>query len=485
MGLPLLGIIPLMEEDSKVIDTESKSSILEPYRSLRTNIRYTNVGTQKRSLLITSAIQGDGKTTKVCNLAISFAMEGKRVMVIDGDLRRASLHKIMGVPKEMGLSEYLTGQATLADISKTVFQGMITVITSGKRPPNPAEILGSPRFVDIIREGFESHDIVLVDSPALVPVSDALLLAPHVDSTIIIARAHKTPLKAMLFTKNSLVRAGANIIGIIFNGIEQRKGYYPYYYHYYSYYSYYKSKYYYYEDDDEMDKLPKNFREFVSFSLKNMWIESREYVRIIRERAIKMVDSIGFISRNRKKLLASFIIMLWLVIGFMIYRTIFQRRISEGVSTGNFRYIPYTISGHNDKDNSSVSNVPDSPKLSQLDTVKVEEEINRQMEEWIASWQARDLFRFQKCYSLQGFQYKYGGFNEWVAYKDSLFKADTSSIVKMDSLKVTALSQSEATVLFRQEYAPDPLTLPVIMTKEIKLQREGENWKITREGRAE
>jgi capsular exopolysaccharide synthesis family protein len=336
LNLPLLGIIPLTEEENKVLTMGSRSRILEPYRSLRTNIRYTNLGSDKRVILVTSAIQGDGKTTKVCNLAISFAIDGKRVMVIDADLRRSAVHKLFNVERDTGLSEYLTGQAGYNEIKKSVFNDMITVVSAGKRPPNPAEILGSARFKDLIKNGLQDHDIVLIDSPAVVPVSDALLIAPYVDSTIIIGRSFKTPLKAIDFTKNSLLRIEANIIGVIFNGVEQKKRYYPYY---YSYYSYYKSRYYhYYDEDEETEKLPKNLREFLVIAAKEMWNETKKNLRFIKQKFFKWDSSLK--GRGRRFLLLVCLGLFLIVLAAVLRLFIFTGHKEREKMPEDFRYSP-------------------------------------------------------------------------------------------------------------------------------------------------
>ncbi|OGJ90890.1 MAG: hypothetical protein A2268_09615 [Candidatus Raymondbacteria bacterium RifOxyA12_full_50_37] len=335
LQLPLLGIIPLLDEETKTITIDSKSGILEPYRSLRTNIRYTDVGTGKRSILITSAIQGDGKTTKVCNLAISFAMENKKVMIIDADLRRSNVHKIFNIEREKGLSEYLTGQASLAEIGKKLYDDRIIVVPAGKRPPNPAELLGNGRIKDLIDEAFTFVDVVIIDSPAIVPVSDALLLTPHVDSTILVGRALKTPMKAMHYTKDSLERSGANIIGIIFNGMAQRKGYYPYYYSYYSYYHYYKSKYYY-EEDNQQEKLPKNFQEFLVFAVKETFIELKSKthrflrsIKLLRER----------LKISRRHIIFAFALVVAILLAIMFGKYLYIKYVSgDSFLPGNFRY---------------------------------------------------------------------------------------------------------------------------------------------------
>ncbi|MBL8029112.1 MAG: polysaccharide biosynthesis tyrosine autokinase [Fibrobacteres bacterium] len=480
LGIPILGIIPLMDADSKVIDIESKSSILEPYRSLRTNIRYTNMDAKKRVILVTSAIQGDGKTTKVCNLAISFALDGKSVMVIDGDLRRANVHKVLGVEKEPGLSDYLSKQATLEQIERKIFDGMIAVVPAGKRPPNPAELLGNHALADVIKWGLEHYDLVLVDSPAIVPVSDALLLVPHVDSTIIIGRSMKTPKKAMQYAKNSLTRAGANIIGAVFNGVEQRGGYYPYYYSYYSYYSYYKSKYYYYDDDSEMEKLPKNMKEFLVYSVRQFAVEQREFFKG-RYKAVT-----GFLfgkEHTFQQKLSRIGIALAVVaaLGLILYKPLFKHRTPRGDLPENYRFIPLAEGTRAPVSYKPSNNWLASSAVADRDHSKLE--LRRMVEQWRAAWESGNSFEYRKYYSPTRFMFKYGGYREWISLKDSAFANFSGLKVSVDSLRFMQISDSDAVVSFYQGYAPDSISDYEFSWKQLKWYKEHGLWKITREGR--
>jgi capsular exopolysaccharide synthesis family protein len=482
LGIPILGIIPLMDEDSKVIDIESKSSILEPYRSLRTNIRYTNVGSKKRTILVTSAIQGDGKTTKVCNLAISFALDGKTVMVIDGDLRRASVHKVLGVPKEPGLSDYLTGQATLEQIEKKIFDGMISVVPAGKRPPNPAELLGSHMLDDVIKWGLEHYDIVLVDSPAIVPVSDALLLVPHVDSTIIIGRSMKTPKKAMQYAKNSLTRAGANIIGTVFNGVEQRGGYYPYYYSYYSYYSYYKSKYYYYDDDSEMKNLPRNFKEYAIFTLKQFINEQLGYFQDKKKKIGEFLSS-GKVPIRKKISGVMMVVAVAAALFMLLYGPLLKHRIPKGDLPENFKFLPLSQVAKPPASYQPSDNWLASSAKANIEQSKTE--LRRMVELWRVAWESGNSYEYRKYYSPIKFEFKYGGYKEWIALKDSSFATFAGVKVKVDSLKFLHISDSDAVVTFYQGFARDSISTFEYGWKQLNWFKEHGLWKITKEGRSQ
>lgn len=464
LNLPLLGIIPLISDEDKVLTLDTKSKILEPYRSLRTNIRYTNLGAAKRSILITSAIQGDGKTTKACNLAISFALDGKKVMIVDADLRRSNVHKLFNVEKEPGLSEYLTRQAGYRDIIKPAFNGQISVVPAGKRPPNPAEILGNPHLLDLIQAGLQDHDIVLIDSPALVPVSDALLVAPYVDSTIVVGRALKTPLKAIHFTKNSLDRVNANIIGVIFNGVEQKKGYYPYYYNYYSYYHYYKSRYYqYYDEDDEMAKLPKNFKEFILFAGKELLSEGLKAFKSMRPFADKARHGAG---RNKKALIALVVLLFLALAGMTSYRILVNKKSPEKGGPERYVYIPVS---------------PPHAGAFQADDER------KAVIERIRSWQVAvkegNFNLYRTFYSRENFKSRNGGFAEWMEQQEKVFDRLKERNMRMETLRFVTAEKGYRVADIEFE-VPEGLlfTEKVARTLRVVFALEGGQWKIVGEG---
>jgi capsular exopolysaccharide synthesis family protein len=488
LNLPLLGVIPLMEEKNKVLALDTKSKILEPYRSLRTNIRYTNLGASKRSILVTSAIQGDGKTTKACNLAVSFAIDGKKVMVVDADLRRSAVHKMFGVERGDGLSEYLTRQRSYHDIKNTVFNGSISVITAGKRPPNPAEILGNPHFKDLLREGFREHDVILIDSPAIVPVSDALLIAPYVDSAVIIGRAMKTPMKAMQYAKNSLMRVEANIIGVVFNGVEQRRGYYPYYYNYYSYYHYYKSRYYSDYDDEESLKLPKNFREFVVFTAKELWEEVKDYRHILKKLAGK--PSSIFSRYKRKVLIFSLLAVALGLLAVFLRLFILGGKRGEERLPADFRYTPALPVPETAVTEPAPLPVqapeeeagPETATEKQaLDSASLQKAAITFLEAWKGAWQAQDLERYARLYSETGFKFRYGGYDEWLAYKKNVFSRTASVRIDLRDISFETLTDSLVVVNFKQLYYTANLKTPGTTRKKLSIVRDDNRWKIYRE----
>jgi succinoglycan biosynthesis transport protein ExoP len=251
LGLPLLGIVPLIETNKALIQRSSDltKTILEPFRALRANLKHLAATYNSQTFIICSAVKGEGKTTLAANLAITFALDGKKVILVDADLRRSQIHTLFSIPKEIGLTDFLLGTKTVDAVLKKSVYDELLVITSGERPHNPAELVGTYRFDLLIKELRQRADIVIFDSPALLPVSDTLTMAPKMDAIVFILRTMWTPLKAAKQAVHQLSRIGCHILGGIFNGISGSRAYYPYYYGYYGYYSYSKYTY-----DDEPRK---------------------------------------------------------------------------------------------------------------------------------------------------------------------------------------------------------------------------------------
>ena len=223
--------------------TDPKSPISEAYRSLRTSLSYSSSGDQFKSLIITSTGPGEGKTTTISNLAITYANLGKRVLLIDTDLRRPVLHKVFNLKnKNHGISNFLTGQVDEINkiINNTEIENL-NVITAGIIPPNPSELLSSKKMKDLILSLQKDYDMVLLDSPPLVAVTDASILAQATDKLAIVVMPGKTDKKAFTHSIQALENMRTKIDGIIFNGVDSKNSYGSYYY-YYQYYNYYGTK---------------------------------------------------------------------------------------------------------------------------------------------------------------------------------------------------------------------------------------------------
>lgn len=188
----------------------------ESYRVLRTAIRFRDTGTPLRSVLVTSAAAGDGKSTIAANLAVSLAQDGSSVILIDADLRRTRLDRIFRLPEGPGLADVLLGKISLGAALAPFGHGL-RILRTGLAQVNPSEALGSQAMADLLEEAMGAADFVIIDAPPTLPVADAAVLAAVVDGTVIVCRWGKTTLHAADATRQSLVNVGANIVGVVLN----------------------------------------------------------------------------------------------------------------------------------------------------------------------------------------------------------------------------------------------------------------------------
>ena len=233
-----------MEEGQRlpVVATSPRSPIAERFRALRTNIQFTSPDHPLRTLLVTSPGPGDGKSTVSSNLAVAVSQGGRRVTMVDADMRRPTLHKRLSMENQGGLSAlFIQPQIHLnSNLQSTGMPGL-NVLTGGAVPPNPAELLGSDKMLEILRAVKDETDMVIIDSPPITSVTDAVVLAPGVDGVVLVVRPGVTKLAACREAISELKRAGANVLGIIVNGVRAEDiRYYSGYYHYYYYYHYYE-----------------------------------------------------------------------------------------------------------------------------------------------------------------------------------------------------------------------------------------------------
>lgn len=193
-----------------------RSLSAEAYRSLRTSIKFSSIDKPIKTIVITSSLIGEGKSTVVGNLAYSLNQDGSRVLVIDCDLRKPSIHENFLLSNEKGLVDVLVGKSDLKSVTKKI-EDSLFLITAGTIPPNPAEILGSKEMEDLIKELSINFDYIILDTPPILPVSDTLLLASKADATLIVVKARKTKEKVVKESYDQLVEAKANVIGTILN----------------------------------------------------------------------------------------------------------------------------------------------------------------------------------------------------------------------------------------------------------------------------
>jgi polysaccharide biosynthesis transport protein len=247
-GLPLIGFLGETgmadEEEGVVVISEPRSAMAEAFRSLRTNLEFASVDRPLRTILITGPDPGCGKTTVATNLALSIAQGGKKVLLLDADLRRPRVHSLLGLSKSPGLSETIrdAGEVTSA-IRLWGDHAELAVLSSGEPPPNPAELLGSSRMDAILAELREEAEIVVLDSPPFI-VADAAILASKVDGVIIVIRPGRSTAEATKAMLEQLDRAGARVVGVVVNRIPRSGGsYYGAYRHYYAPYYYAETSY--------------------------------------------------------------------------------------------------------------------------------------------------------------------------------------------------------------------------------------------------
>jgi capsular exopolysaccharide synthesis family protein len=241
---PVLGIIPrvrgdeLPESGEVALHTHyaPSSGFAEAYRSMRTALMFSTGDGAPRVMHFTSVNPSEGKTTSAVSTAINFTQTGGNVLLIDGDLRNPSLHKIFKVPNSKGLTNYLSGLEKPADIAQATGIDGLFVIPSGPVPPNPAELLSGGKMVDLISLSSKRFDYVIIDSPPLLGLADALLLADVAQATLLVAAANSTRAGALEAGIKRLRHSRANILGTVLTKYDLAKSNYGYDYHYsYSY----------------------------------------------------------------------------------------------------------------------------------------------------------------------------------------------------------------------------------------------------------
>lgn len=208
---------------------EPKSRITEQYRNIRTNIEFTSVDSRIRSIMVTSANPGDGKTTTVSNLAVVFGQQGKKVLVIGADLRKPSIQDLFAAHASNGLTNVLSGQTNVMQcIQKTDIEN-VYVMASGPIPPNPAELLGNRVMDEVLLEAYNMFDIVLIDTPPVLAVTDAQILANKCDGIILVVRSERTEKDKIVKTKQILDKASGKILGVVLNDKKEEQEQYGYY----------------------------------------------------------------------------------------------------------------------------------------------------------------------------------------------------------------------------------------------------------------
>jgi capsular exopolysaccharide synthesis family protein len=225
-GVPVVGTIPPFRADRKPIpvETEPRTPAAEAFRKLRTNFAFLGVDRESLCCVVTSPAAAEGKSTVAANLAVALAQAGQRVVLVDADLRRPSLHRLFSLHQRVGTTTVLLDQADALDALQQLGPGLPAVLTSGQLPPNPSELLGSRRMQQLLQELRGAFDVVLVDCAPLLPVTDPMVVSRFADGVLLIARAAATTRDQAQAARNACAKAGVTIFGTALNATKLAEG---------------------------------------------------------------------------------------------------------------------------------------------------------------------------------------------------------------------------------------------------------------------
>lgn len=210
--------------------SEPRSPISEAYRTLRTNLDFASLDQALKTLVVTSAGVGEGKSTTLANLAVASAQTGRNVILVDSDLRRPTMHQVFGLSNEAGLTTVIMDEEAMAapPVQDSGIEGL-SVLTSGPQPPNPAELVGSKRMSDVIARLAERADQVFFDTPPVVAVTDAAVLATKVDGVLLVVRAGRTRREHARSAVHRLQQINARLVGTVLTNVQMGAGFQGYY----------------------------------------------------------------------------------------------------------------------------------------------------------------------------------------------------------------------------------------------------------------
>ncbi|MFE4834874.1 polysaccharide biosynthesis tyrosine autokinase [Arthrobacter sp. NPDC056691] len=217
---PILGGIAFDQDATKkplLTQAAAQSPRAESFRQLRTNLQFANVSGHAKTVLVTSSVPGEGKSTTATNLAIALAQAGQTVCLIDADLRRPMVNEYLGLDRGAGLTTALVGTADVNDLLQPWGEGNLFVLASGQIPPNPSELLGSEEMGHLIERLENAFDIIVVDAPPLLPVTDAAVLSQHVGGVVVVVGSQKLKRQELEKALDALGMVGANILGVVLN----------------------------------------------------------------------------------------------------------------------------------------------------------------------------------------------------------------------------------------------------------------------------
>jgi succinoglycan biosynthesis transport protein ExoP len=259
LQVPVLGVIPFMGQEEKrkrrikkvasnkdrmldlIAHYDPKSLLAEAFRTLRSNLEFMQVDKKSKSFLVTSSFVQEGKTFNVVNLALSMAQAGKKVLLVEADLRKPVIHKIFGINRIPGLTDHILGNYSWQEIRHTITDIMLgdfeledilrtpgldnlNIIPAGTSPPNPAEILRSERLKEFLKEAYAQYDMIFIDAPPILPVADATEISTLVDGVLLVYTVGKIGRGVLKRAKTSLDNVGGNVVGIILNNVRPEAG---------------------------------------------------------------------------------------------------------------------------------------------------------------------------------------------------------------------------------------------------------------------
>jgi len=208
-----------------------KSPVAEAYRSLRTNIDFSSIDEEIRVIMVTSAGPEEGKSTTLANLAVSYAQSDKKVVIIDGDMRRPTCHHTFNLSNRVGLSNIITGQNDCHDAVKETGIENLYVLPSGPVPPNPSELLGSKRMTDVLTQLKSMFDMIIIDTPPVLAVTDAQIISSKCDGVVLVINSGKVKREMAMKAKANLDHVRARILGVVLNNVKRKKEEMYYYYY--------------------------------------------------------------------------------------------------------------------------------------------------------------------------------------------------------------------------------------------------------------
>ncbi|GAB6901640.1 tyrosine-protein kinase domain-containing protein [Kineosporia succinea] len=224
-GAVPLGVVPFDAGTSRqpLVDADEQGARAEAFRTLRTNLQFADVDSPPRVIVVTSPLPNEGKSTSACNLALTLALGGARVVLVDGDLRKPSVGQYLGISSGAGLTTVLAGRHDLRDVVTVYGRDTLAVLPSGPTPPNPSELLGSQQMADLLATLADHYDVVVVDAPPLLPVTDAAVLAAAADGAVLVLRHGKTRKEDANRALQALDAVNAKLLGSVLNFAPQRK----------------------------------------------------------------------------------------------------------------------------------------------------------------------------------------------------------------------------------------------------------------------